>query len=216
MRAAESNPWPAFADILFMLYVTTLLAAGVITTWAIRSEEKLRGCGAAAVLVQRFGECLEVDHVENSSACKVSIGEDRLRFQSGKAELSGDSEAYAAMMGACLVKIVDGALADREISERLDVVSIDGFTDCKGDQMDNLELGALRASVLFEHAAAATESWEPAHRADVLGRITVRSFGKNRPTSGSPCAAGSEKGLFAEFADDRRVEVSFQSRLLDD
>lgn len=215
MRGTESNPWPAFADILFMLYVTTLLGAGVITTWAIRSEERLRGCGAAATLVERFGECLEIQNIEQSSACKVTIGEQQLRFESGKAALSGGSEDYARRMGDCLVSTVDAALQDPDISERLDVVSIDGFTDCKGDQMKNLELGAARASLLFEYAVAATEDWDPAHRADVLSRITVRSFGKNRPTTASPCASGPEKGLFQEFPDDRRVEVSFQSRLLE-
>lgn len=217
MRAVESNPWPAFADILFMLYVTTLLAAGVITTWAIKSEQRLKGCGAAAALVDSFGKRLSLDgeRAERSTACKVSIGEDRLRFESGKAELTGDSKEFAQRMGIALVETVDEALKDAAIAERLDVVSIDGFTDCKGDQIKNLQLGALRASLLFEHAVAATKDWDAAHRADVLSRITVRSFGKNRPSEQSPCASGPEKGLFTEWPNDRRVEISFQSRLLE-
>lgn len=202
--------------MLFMLFVTTLLGAGVITTWAVRSEERLKGCGAADRLVEKFQKCVGVDHVEKSQACKVSIGEDHLRFEEGKAVLSGDSQAYATQVASCLVAVVDDALKDPEIAERLDVVSIDGFTDCKGAQMDNLRLGALRSALMYGFVVDATKDWPAPHRADVLGRITVRSFGKNRPTGNSPCASGPEKGMFVNYDADRRVEISFQSRLLDE
>ncbi|MFN7142778.1 MAG: OmpA family protein [Myxococcota bacterium] len=218
MSHGASNPWPAFADMLFMLFVTTLLGAGVITTWAVRSEERLKGCGVAEDLMERFQSCVGAERVAESSACKVSIGEDRLRFEEGKAELTGPSEDYARRVAECLVEVVDVALADPEVSERLDVVTIDGFTDCRGDQTDNLQLGALRGAHLFRYVIEAAEAkgWDASHRADVFGRVAIRSFGKNRPTRASPCASGPEKGLFTSFDADRRVEISFQSRLLED
>jgi outer membrane protein OmpA-like peptidoglycan-associated protein len=204
--------------MLFMLFVTTLLGAGVITTWAVRSEERLKGCGVAEKLMESFQACVGAERVSESAACKVPIGEDRLRFEEGKAQLTGASQQYARQVATCLVDVVDTALADPAISERLDVVTIDGFTDCRGDQADNLQLGAVRGAHLFRYVidAAKAKGWDAGRQADVFGRIAIRSFGKNRPTRHSPCASGPEKGMFTSFDADRRVEISFQSRLLED
>ena len=96
-------------------------------------------------------------------------------------------------------------------------MSIDGYTDCVGGDATNLFLGAERAALLFRYVTEELDA--PRFQADlvlrsrILGKIAVRSFGRNRPHPESPCGQDPVNQGFAGFAVDRRVEVSVQSRL---
>lgn len=216
MSRSSANPWPAFAEMLFMLFVTTLLASGVITTWAIRSEERLHGCRSVDTLLDGFEACTGETRVDRDQACKVSIGEDRLQFETRSSRLSRSSEEYGRLVAHCIVQVVEHAIDDPAVNATFDVVTIDGFTDCVGSPVDNVRLGAERGQLLYSYAVAEVAGETYARQADIMSRIAVRSFGKTRPRPDSPCSGNpnpAEKGMFADHPNDRRVEISFHSRL---
>ncbi len=217
MRAGSGiNPWPAFADVLFMLFVTTLIAAGVITHWAVRSEERLKGCGASKDFMVNFSSCVGAPAQETENVCKVSLGEERLRFAEDKATLADTSQEFGRTLASCLVDELVRASADDKLFQSIEFVAIDGYTDCVGDDRKNLGLGADRASTLYGFVLDAVDSrgLEPSLRAQVLSKITIRSFGKSRPLPASPCAKDPDKNRYASSDADRRVEIAVNSRLI--
>lgn len=213
----ELNPWPAFADMLFMLFVTTMVASVVITSWAVTSEEKLRGCGSSKVFMEDFADCLGANYVETDNACKVSLGDSRLKFATNQVMLAPAFQQYGQEVATCLADSVAvlATVDNPDVLQSIEFISIDGHTDCQGNDINNVRLGAGRASTIYEMFLEAVEEreLEPSVRAAVLGKVAVRSFGKARPLPGSPCAADPDGGKFAEHPADRRVEIAVTSRL---
>lgn len=216
-RRSASNPWSAFADLLFMLFLTTLMSALIITNWAVQAEDRLKGCGASQRFMDSFAACVGAPAQESDNACKVSLGEERLRFAEGSASLGGTYAAFGHVVASCLVKHLETAVGEPEQYQAIDVVTIDGYTDCVGGDAMNLFLGAERAATLFGYVTEELDA--PRYQSDlelrsrILGKIAVRSFGRNRPHPDSPCGQDPVNQGFAGFAIDRRVEVSVQSRL---
>jgi outer membrane protein OmpA-like peptidoglycan-associated protein len=217
MKSASGvNPWAAFADVLFMLFVTTLIASAVITHWAVRSEERLRGCGASRDFMVRFSACVGAPAHETENVCKVSLGEERLRFAEDQAVLADASQKFGRTLAACLVGQLVVAAEDPSLFDSIEFVAIDGYTDCVGDDRKNLRLGAARASTLYGFVLDDVDKrgLQPGLRAAVLSKVAIRTFGKSRPLSTSPCAVDPVRNQFAASAEDRRVEVAVNSRLV--
>ena len=216
----ELNPWPAFADMLFMLFVTTMVASAVITSWAVGSEEKLRGCGSSRLFMEEFATCLGAQAHETDNACKVSLEESRLRFKTGEVQLEPQHRKFSMQVADCLADSLSeiAVASDGSVFDSIEFVSIDGHTDCVGEEMINLRLGAGRAATLYELFLAAVDErgLDPAIRARVLSKVTIRSFGKSRPLQGSLCSQDPVEGKYAEHAADRRVEIAVNSRLRND
>lgn len=219
----DLNPWPAFADMLFMLFVLSIVSAAAITDWALDSESKLRGCGSSKVFMEGFAECVDVPPSETESACKVSLEEARLRFQTSDTRLRQESQLFGQSVADCLAKsLIAAAISDdAQVFDSIEFVSIDGHTDCVGSDVENLRLGSGRALTLYEMFLTAVDTSSVAGeplpadlRAAVLSKVTIRSFGKSRPLPDSPCAQDTERGRFAPFDADRRVEIAVNSRLM--
>ncbi len=210
------NPWPAFADVLFMLFVTTLVAAAVITHWAVRSEERLKGCGASKDFMVNFSKCVGAPAQETENVCKVSLGEERLRFAEDEATLAESSQEFGRTLASCLVDELVRASSDERLFQSIEFIAIDGYTDCVGDDRKNLALGADRASTLYGFVLDVVEvrGLTPGLRAGVLGKIAIRSFGKTRPLPASPCAEDPDKNRYSSSDADRRVEIAVNSRLV--
>ncbi len=221
MKIGDLNPWPAFSDVLFMLFITTLIGAGVITHWAVSSEERLeeqlKGCGAAKQFMRGLSSCLEAPFDESDAACKVSLGEERLLFRSGQSTLDLASESFAEQLGACLADGLMFAHEDKVLFDSIEFVAIDGYTDCYGEEMENLLLGARRAYTIYGFFIEEVNSrgLPPTLRAELLQKVSIRSYGRNRPRPESPCAKDPEGSRYRAFAADRRVELSINSRLFD-
>jgi outer membrane protein OmpA-like peptidoglycan-associated protein len=214
MGPAQLNPWSAFSDLLFLLFLTMALTAAAVVGWAVQAEARLSGCGAAEEFMLGFAKCLEIEVETSEETCKISITESKLRFNENSTSLNGVSAAFADRLATCLVEALQHA-KQRGRLDAIDVVTIDGYTDCKGNERSNLKLGALRAGEIFDHVLRVIEDRgvSVAERADLLGKVAIRSFGRQRPDPESPCAKDPELGRFADFAGDRRVEISVESRL---
>lgn len=206
--SATLNPWPAFADLLFLLFVLTLAAAGVVTYWALKSEERLKGCGASHDLMVEFAKCVNTEPLDTENLCRISLGEDRLRFATNEARLDEGSIEFARLLSHCLVDSLSGR---PDLFESIEFVSIDGYTDCVGETLPNLSLGASRAGTLYRYVLEDLQlrGWSDNKQKQILGKLAIRSFGKTR----APCFTTPDLHPTND-ASQRRVEIAIASRLV--
>jgi outer membrane protein OmpA-like peptidoglycan-associated protein len=217
------NYWISWADLTFMLFIAGLAAAAVSEQsreqaqrdlTAARSEidvlrRNTNPCADAGPFLAGFSTCVANATGRRQlqrSGCFVTVGEDVIRFENGRAVPLNES-ATDAVAGCLYTHALRFASADPRSFDAI-TIHIDGHTDCVGTPGDNESLGAERAMSVYSRVLARAErdeSWRTAvARRSFLSRIAVRSFGETRPTEGSQCT--QTKG----WAGDRRVVVSVQ------
>jgi outer membrane protein OmpA-like peptidoglycan-associated protein len=220
------NFWPAFTDMLFVLFVCVLVAAFGFrkSEQAAKAEvedlkrklQKQMRCGGAKTFLDDFRKCtneaLNKD-VLKEDKCSVSIGEELIKFGPRRKTLSVGSEAYsnAQVLAKCIVQSEKKfAETERENFNKLKAIHIDGHTDCKGGDTANLWLGMHRAYALYELVSIAMVQEAPSDETlqqELLSRIAVRSFGEHKRANGGLCTD-------EEWSDaDRRVTVSVELKL---
>ncbi len=229
MSGRRFEPWPALADLTFVLFVCLLAAAvayarqaedaedvDVLRTELTRARAEIEriksqahSCGGARPLLVELAGCMDVDTVPEGD-CSITFGEDVVHFAYDSAVPVAASRASADRLAACLWST---AWTQRDALEGVEGLYIDGHTDCSGGDKDNVDLGARRAQwvydAVFRDARDALYT-NPVEARSVLRTFRVRSFGDHMPTERSACAgadvAASPDGV--RVAADRRVTVS--------
>lgn len=225
MHSKGVNYWIAFADIVFMLFITMLIVADDArrdSSRATRELEQARiqvktlqsqmdrmfGCRDTKTLLQGFSACLTRnfgDRVVSDSPdpCAVTVGEDLIRFIEG-GDVPIDGVAAGTVMSCLYHSAASFQKNDPATFQAIKTIHIDGFTDCKGELLANARLGSKRSVQLYSLLLDEIRREADPSAQAVLGKFAVRSFGETRPVAGSRCIQDGE------FADDRRVTVSVE------
>jgi outer membrane protein OmpA-like peptidoglycan-associated protein len=231
MHGRQFNFWIAFADIVFMLFVTVLVLAARAQMSLVDAEEgrnelekknqslqaqmdSLYGCRGAEELLDQFSSCIAAEFgprkKKETNPCAVTVGEDLVRFPSNSHE-PADARAAGSVI-RCLFETTARFARDSPAAfEQIRTIHIDGFTDCEGDLAANAGLGARRglrlyAMLLDQIRGDPALSADPVRQANLLSKFAVRSFGETQPVPYSRCA---ERG---SFDDDRRVTVTIDMK----
>lgn len=223
MLSRGVNYWISWADLTFMLFIGGLAAAALSeqhrqeaqqALTAVKGElETLRKhsnpCADAGPFLAGFSACVANATGRKQlqrSGCFVTVGEDVIQFENGKA-VPMNASAADAVAGCLYTNALQFASADPRSFDAI-TIHIDGHTDCVGTSAGNQALGAERALSVYSRVLERAEgdaAWQQrdAKRA-FLSRIAVRSFGATRPVDGSRCTPRHG------WAHDRRVVVSVQ------
>lgn len=210
IRAAEAEAQRAQAG-----EQVALARARRLNVERMQLQEQLRRtvrCSDVQPLFNGLSTCLarsiSTTAAVRSDLCSMTIREDLLRFETNSDRPINKPRAQA------VARCVYSALRDfdRDHPAAVDAIasiSIDGYTDCQGRILSNLDLGAARASRLFAFVMEALES-DRLHtqqtRDRLLSKMAVRSFGQERPVAGSRCAE------LGQYAPDRRVTIAVEMR----
>lgn len=231
MHGRQFNYWIAFADIVFMLFVTVLVLAarGQLSLRAEQKEkvrlqkandvlqakvENLFACRGADPLLDAFSACIERRFGRGKAVkrnpCAVTVGENLIQFEMGK-DKPKDPDAAGTVV-RCLCETTTAFQEKSPTAfKQVETIHIDGFTDCRGEVRANALLGAQRSLRLYGMLLdeidrnAGLES-DATRRGLLLGKFAVRSFGETRPVPDSKC---TESG---GFDDDRRVTISIDMK----
>lgn len=219
------NPWPAFADMTMMLFVVALGGAAAVVADHEKDRRELKKreqeivklkeqipkrraeCGDATPFLGKLQSCMDTRGLAvTQENCKIRVGEDRIRFQTNSATIEKEFEDNAHTLAGCLIEagaaISPGGERDDAARGGVEAIHIDGYTDCVGENLSNLSLGAKRAESLYK---LILEKLDGASDPPLLRRLAVRSFGENRPkgSRSTPCpVTGIET--------DRRVTISVE------
>ncbi len=231
MHGRQFNYWIAFADIVFMLFVTVLvLAARGQLRLNIEEKEKVRlqkandvlqakvenlfACRGADPLLDAFSACVARKFGRGKAVkrnpCAVTVGENLIRFEMGK-DKPMDSDAAGSVV-RCLCDTTTAFLQKSPAAfQQVETIHIDGFTDCRGELRDNALLGAQRSLRLYgmlldEISQNASLRSDGRRRGLMLAKFAVRSFGETRPVPNSRCTERDG------FDDDRRVTISIDMK----
>jgi hypothetical protein len=231
MHGRQFNYWIAFADIVFMLFVSVLVLAAR-GQLRLNEEEKdkvrlrkdnavlrakvenLFACHGADPLLDAFSACIERTFGRGKAVkrnpCAVTVGENLIRFEMGK-DKPMDPGAAASVVH-CLCDTTTGFLEESPAAfHQVETIHIDGFTDCRGELRDNALLGAQRSLRLYgmlldEISRNASLQSDERKRGLMLAKFAVRSFGETRPVPNSRCTERDG------FDDDRRVTISIDMK----
>lgn len=224
------NYWISWADLTFMLFIGGLAAVAFSDEQRTAAQRELaaaktelaeaRGaldvlrshsnpCADASPFLAGFSSCVAQATGRRQvpgSGCFVTVGEDVIRFEKGKA-VPLDPSSADAVAGCLYTNALHFAAADPRSFNAI-TIHVDGHTDCVGTRAGNEKLGADRAFSVYARLLERAERdpvWlSPKQRRAFLGRIAVRSFGDTRPVEGSRCIAPFG------WEGDRRVVVSVQ------
>lgn len=138
------------------------------------------------------------------TGCILRFSEDLIKFGSGKDILTGIYRANVEKIADCLVAQAD-RLRQSAYWNELDVISIDGHTDCQAGEAFNRDLSLRRAKRVWEEilTSSAMGRLRPKVAQAISSRITARGFGELRQTMDSPCDCKSPELC----TPDRRVEI---------
>jgi outer membrane protein OmpA-like peptidoglycan-associated protein len=238
MHVRQFNFWIAFADIVFMLFVTVLVLAarGQVSLSSAQGEMKkliaqnnnlaaersalqdqvknLFGCRGAEALLDQFSACITSEfgskRGKEPNPCAVTVGEDLIRFPSNS-DQPADVRAARAVVG-CLFDTTARFARESPVKfEQIQTIHIDGFTDCEGELGQNAVLGARRSLRLYAMLLDEVRS-DPALRFDPDKQASLLSKFAVRSfgeTRPVPFSRCAERG---SFDDDRRVTVSIDMK----
>jgi outer membrane protein OmpA-like peptidoglycan-associated protein len=227
MRKHQFSIWVAFADVAFILFIGAVIAASGYRADDAKQQERAnlaeRGknkaiaqlrralrCSDAQPLFSDLSSCLastiSTAAAAHSDLCSVTLREDLLRFETGSARpIDG---ARAAAVATCVYTAVRNFDHDHHrAAATIRSISIDGYTDCQGELVSNMDLGSQRAATLFRLVLGAMKRDEA--RSDsteqyLLSKLAVRSYGQQRPVPASRCAQ------LGSFGGDRRVTIAVE------
>jgi hypothetical protein len=232
------NFWPAFSDMMLALFICGVTAAAVLRREKVEIEgqkQALEGentalrqeitrlkangltCSAETQqFIDTLVECVETDvgrpGLVAKDVCAVSVGEDLVGFRYGLARpLPGSSGAHARTLARCLYDAEKDFLRKSPAAfGAIESIYLDGHTDCKGDDLENVRLGAERAMFLYDlYRDEANKDGEasPEDVKRLVSKVNLRSFGSHLPTKASECATAGKD------ARDRRVTVAVKPRV---
>jgi hypothetical protein len=238
MHGRQFNFWIAFADIMFMLFVTVLVLAArgqlrvneaeierarfETETMRLRFENKglkakvenLFACRGAEPLLDGFSSCIERKFGRGKAVkrnpCAVTVGEDLIKFAVASDE-PNDVEAARSVVRCLCDTTATFSEKSPTAFQQVETIHIDGFTDCQGDVRENALLGARRSLRLYG-VLLDEMGQNDLLRGDSRRRNLVLAKFAVRSFGETRPVPNSRCTELGSFADDRRVTFSIDMK----